>query len=220
MKIVIVEDHMMFREILRKICTVELQQTVVGEAEDGRRAVELVAGTNPDLVLLDLHLPKLDGFGVAEAIRQQAPETRILILSSHCDEYTVYRSERLRVHGFVDKNSNSLAALKQAIALVLQGKTSFSAEFQKIKAVRNNNPLSFDKVLTGRELTILPLVGASLTDAQIAERLRIAQDTVEKHRFNLMKKLGLRTTPELVRYARDHGFMLSAPKDDQNVMLP
>lgn len=219
-KIAIVEDHLMFREVLRKICTVELQHTIVGEAEDGRRAVELVAATNPELVLLDLHLPKLDGFGVAEAIRLQAPDIRILVLSSHCDEYTVYRSERLRVHGFIDKNSNSIDTLKQAIKQVAQGKTAFSTEFQKIKAARSKNPLSFDKVLTGRELTVLPLVGASLTDAQIAAHLRIAETTVEKHRFNLMKKLGLRTTAELVRYARDHGFMLLAPKSDSDVMLP
>lgn len=210
----------MFREVLRKICAVDLQYNVVGEAEDGRRAVELVMATNPDLVLLDLHLPKLDGFGVAEAIRLQAPETRILVLSSHCDEYTVYRSERLRVHGFVDKNTNSVAALKQAIGLVGQGKTSFSPEFLKIKAARNKNPMSFDKVLTERELNILPLVGSSLSDAQIAARLEISVSTVEKHRFNLMKKLGLRTTGELVRYARDHGFMLSAPKDGRDAMLP
>lgn len=205
---------------MRKICELELGHAVVGEAEDGRSAVELVRATNPHLVLLDLHLPKLDGFSVAEAIRLQAPEIKILVLSSHCDEYTVFRAERLRVNGFVDKNKNSVAALKEAIGAVAQGKASFSAEFLRIKATRNRNPTSFDKVLSDRELTILPLIGDSLTDAQISAKLHISGDTVEKHRFNLMKKLSVRTTAELVRYARDHGFMLAVPKDDPGAALP
>src|ERR1041384_2056843 len=101
-RIVIVEDHLMFREVLRKVCAVELKHDVVGEAADGRTAVEMVKSKRPDLVLLDLHLPGLDGFGVAEAIRRIAPATRILVLSSHCDEYTVFRAEQAHVQGFVD----------------------------------------------------------------------------------------------------------------------
>src|SRR5216110_1116853 len=106
-RIVIVEDHVMFREVLRKVCAVDLKLKVVGEAGDGQTAVQLVRETKPDLVLLDLHLPNLDGFGVAEAIHEYSPETRILVLSSHCDEYTVFRAERAGVQGFVDKNTNS-----------------------------------------------------------------------------------------------------------------
>jgi len=117
-RIVIVEDHLMFREVLRKVCGEELQHEVVGEAGDGTKAVEVVGRTLPDLVLLDLHLPSLDGFGVVEAIRKQAPHVKILVLSSHCDEYTVFRSEKAHVQGFVDKNTNSVATLKLAIAAV------------------------------------------------------------------------------------------------------
>lgn len=220
MRIVIVEDHLMFREVLRKVCTEELRHAVVGEADDGRRAVELVARTKPDLVLLDLHLPNLDGFGVVEEIRKSEPETRILVLSSHCDEYTVYRAERARVQGFVDKNTNTVATLKRAIKAVSQGRVSFSDAFLRVKAARLRDPHAFDKLLTDRERTMLSMIGEPLSDDEIAAKLHLSRETVEKHRFNLLRKLSLRTTPELVRYARDHGFNLSPPKNGGDAMLP
>lgn len=219
-RIVIVEDHLMFREVLRKVCSEDLGHEVVGEADDGRRAVDLVAQAHPDLVLLDLHLPNLDGFGVVEAIRKVAPEIRILVLSSHCDEYTVFRAEKARVQGFVDKNTNSVAGLKDAITAVTEGRVSFSPAFQRVKAARLKDPQSFDKLLTDRERTVLSLVGEPLTDEEISARLAISQETVEKHRFNLLRKLSLKTTLELVRYAREHGFTLSARQTGDDVMLP
>src|SRR5687768_9861355 len=112
----------MFREVLRKVCSEDLQHTVAGEASDGRRAVQLVTDTMPDLVLLDLHLPGLDGFRVVEEVRKIAPHLRVLVLSSHCDEYTVFQAERAHVNGFVDKNTNTVATLRQAIEAVVHGK--------------------------------------------------------------------------------------------------
>lgn len=210
----------MFREVLRKVCAVDLGHEVVGEAEDGRQAVAVVAETRPDLVLLDLHLPSLDGFGVVQAIRMRSPQVKILILSSHCDEYTVFRSERMRVQGFVDKNTNSVGMLQEAIRAVGQGKVWFSAAFQKAKASRLHDPRSFDKLLTERERDILALVGLPLSDAEISAELGIAAETVEKHRFNILRKLELQNTTELVRYARDHGFTLTARPSDGDALLP
>ncbi len=210
----------MFREVLRKVCTVDLRHKVVGEAGDGREAVEVVRTAKPELVLLDLHLPNLDGFGVVEEIRKLAPETRILVLSSHCDEYTVFRAERARVQGFVDKNTNTVAALKEAITAVVEGRVSFSEAFMRAKNARLRDPQSFDKLLTERERAVLSLIGAPLGDEEIGKRLAIATETVEKHRFNLLKKLGLATTTDLVRYARDHGFTMSAPRSGDDAMLP
>jgi DNA-binding NarL/FixJ family response regulator len=219
-RIVIVEDHLMFREVLRKLCADELRHEVVGEADDGEQAVEVVGRTAPDLVLLDLHLPSLDGFGVVEAIRKKSPLVKILVLSSHCDGYTVFRSERAHVQGFVDKNTNSVERLKAAISAVAQGKVWFSDVFLKAKAARHRDPNSFDKVLTDRERAVLTLVGTPLTDAEIARELEIAEETVEKHRFNILRKLGLHSTTELVRYAREHGFTLTARRGDDGALLP
>jgi DNA-binding NarL/FixJ family response regulator len=219
-KIILVEDHVMFREVLRKICVEELGHDVVGETGDGEEALSLIAGMHPDLVLLDLHLPSLDGFQVAERIRKIARDIRILVLSSHCDEYSVFRAERVRVQGFVDKNTNSVAMLKTAIAAIAQGQPWFSAAYQRARAARLKNPQSFDKLLTDRERAILALVALPLTDVEIARRLQISEETVAKHRLTIRRKLDLETTTELVRYAREHGFMLQAPPGGGDALLP
>jgi DNA-binding NarL/FixJ family response regulator len=210
----------MFREVLRKVCSDELRHQVVGEAEDGARAVEVVDKCHPDLVLLDLHLPSLDGFGVVEAIRQKAPAVKILVLSSHCDEYTVFRSERAHVQGFVDKNTNSVDTLKAAITAVSQGKVWFSEAFSRSKAARHRDQRSFDKLLTDRERAVMGLIAVPMTDAEISAELKISGETVEKHRFNILRKLELQSTAELIRYARDHGFTLSVRPGDDGAMLP
>lgn len=210
----------MFREVLRKVCARDLRHEVVGEAADGRTAVELVTKTKPDLVLLDLHLPNLDGFGVVEALQMVAPKVRILVLSSHCDEYTVFRVEKSRVQGFVDKNTNTITILKAAITAVGQGKVYYSEAFLRIKAARHDNPQSFDKLLTDRERAILALIGEPQSDREIATRLGISAETVEKHRFNLLGKLGLQSTTELARYAREHGFTLAVPPAGADSLLP
>ena len=220
MKIVIVEDHLMFREVLRKVCVRDLHHEIVGEAGDGRTAVELVLRTSPDLVLLDLHLPNLDGFGVVEALQQASPGIHILVLSSHCDDYTVFRAEHAYVQGFVDKNTNTVPTLKAAITAVGQGRTYFSESFLRIKAARHADPRSFDKLLTDRERAVLTLIGEPRSDSEIAVRLQISEETVEKHRYNILHKLGLQTAAALVRYARDHGFTLAAPPGDSAALLP
>lgn len=209
----------MFREVLRKVCETELGHRVVGEASDGRSAVALAANTKPELVLLDLHLPRLDGFAVLREIRKVEPAVRALVLSSHCDEYTVLEAERARVQGFVDKNTNTVATLKQAITAVAQGRGWFSEAFQAVKQARLGDPNSFDKLLTAREQQVVSLVGLPLEDEQIAARLGISVPTVAKHRFNALRKLGLRTRTDLARYAREHGLTgaLPAPDGDESV---
>jgi DNA-binding NarL/FixJ family response regulator len=219
-RIVIVEDHLMFREVLRKVCTEELGHEVVAEADDGKKAVATVAAAKPDLVLLDLHLPNLDGFGVVEEIRKALPRVRVLILSSHCDEFTVYRAERVRVQGFVDKNTNTVSTLKDAIRTVSEGRVWFSEAFKRAKAARLQDPKSFDKMLSEREQLVLVLAGAGLGDSVIAQRLGVSLDTAEKHRANVMKKIGVDSQPELMRYARAHGFTLPSSSAEGGALLP
>jgi DNA-binding NarL/FixJ family response regulator len=219
-RILIVEDHLMFREVLRKVCVRELHHEVVGEAGDGRSAVRLALTMAPDLLLLDLHLPNLDGFGVLDAVRRVAPDLRVLLLSSHCDAFTVFRAERSKVQGFVDKNTNTVSILKAAITAVVGGGIYFSDTFKQMKVKRQKDPHSFDKLLTEREQGMLPLLGEPLDDAEIATRLGVTIGTAEKHRFNIRRKLGLQSDAELMRYAREHGFTLGAPRAGDGAMLP
>ena len=209
----------MFREVMRKVCH-ELGHEIVGEAGEGRQAVELTLKTDPELVLLDLHLPNLDGFAVVEALQEVRPQVRILVLSSHCDDYSVFRAERAHVHGFVDKNTSTVTSLKSAIAAVEAGRSYFSPAFRRIKAARHSDPNSFDKLLTDREKAVLALIGEPLTDREIAIRLGIANETAEKHRFNILRKLALPTTAALMRYAHQRGFTLAVRHGDTDAMLP
>ena len=96
----------------------------------------------------------------------------------------------------------------------------FSETFQKVKSARHRDPNSFDKLLTDRERAVLLLLGEPLSDQEVAQRLDISQETVEKHRFNILRKLDLATTTELVRYAREHGFTLAARKSDDDAIVP
>ena len=123
MKFLIVDDHALIREAMRGVLLGLRSDSSVLEAADAQTALQtLQRHSDTDLVLLDLHLPNLDGFGVVEALRQVAPSVRILVLSSHCDDYTVFRAEKSHVHGFVDKNTNTVAILKEAITAVGEGR--------------------------------------------------------------------------------------------------
>jgi len=206
MRIVIVEDHALTRDLLHLLCKRDLNHEVVGEAADGRQAVEVIIRCKPDLVLLDLHLPEYSGFCVAEIIRRAGCRPRILALSSFCNDYTVYWIERIQFDGFVDKMASLVTNLQEAIATVAEGRAYFSDAYCKIKAARRQNPEAFEKVLTEREQRILAMIGDLLTDREIAERLEISGLTVEKHRSNMQRKLGLDNRTVLTRYAYQHGF--------------
>jgi len=209
---VIVEDHLFIRDILKKICSAELNFDVVAEASDGKQAVGEILRTQPDLVLLDLELIGTDGFTVIELVRRAGLTPRILVISSFLDDYTVYRIEKAMVHGFLDKNLNNVASVAAAIRAVSRGEARFSEAFQRSKAARHADPNSFDKVLSEREIAVLSMIGDSLGDQEIGERLNISDRTAEKHRFNIQKRLGLKSTRALVRYAQEHGFTHSVAR--------
>lgn len=210
MKIALVEDHLMLRELLRKACARDFGHQVIAEATTGPEAIAVVLATQPDLLILDLQLPGADGLTVLRAIRAGSASCRVLVLSSHCSEYTLYRVEKARVDGFVDKNSSTLAEVRKAVAAIGAGQCYFSARYQEAKAARRRDPQAFDKLLSEREQTVLILIGRLLTDEEAAGELGISSATVAKHRFNILKKLNLPSTPALARYARDRGFSEAA----------
>ncbi len=207
MRIVIAEDHLMFRKMLAKFCRRDLKHDVIAEAEDGRVAVEYVLQTKPDLLILDLNLPQLDGFDVIASVRPKQPSLNVIVLSSHCIDYTVYRAEELRVNAFLDKNTNTLDTVAEAIRRVADGRTFFSEEFLRIRAERKANTSSFDRILSPREIEVLRLAADAMNDDEIGLALSIAPLTAKKHRTAILEKLNLRSTPALIAYAHDHGFI-------------
>lgn len=205
MKIAIVEDERLFRDILRKACVDVLGHEVVGEAGTGFEALKVIPSTVPDLLILDIHLPDMDGLAVLDTIRRKRALIKTLAISSYFDEHTLARIERANVNGFIDKSTNTVAELNLAISTIEAGQTFFPARFMEARRAHCRDPLAFDKVLTDREQTILSLVGEPLSDAEIAAQLNLSPETVEKHRFNIMRKLGLTSRAESARFARRCG---------------
>jgi DNA-binding NarL/FixJ family response regulator len=205
MRIAIVEDERLFRDVLRKACVADLGHEVVGEAGTGREALLVVPETHPDLLVLDIHLPDMDGFEVLRSVRRKRALLKTLVISSYFDDYLLCRIERADVQGFIDKSTNTVSELSLAIAAIERGSTYFPMAFMEACRAHSRNPVAFDKVLTDREQTILSLVGEPLSDAEIAAQLRVSPETVEKHRFNIMRKLGLRSRAESARFARRCG---------------
>jgi two-component system invasion response regulator UvrY len=193
---------------------------VVAEAVDGHSAVKAALTSEADLILLDLALPGIDGFSVLEAIRKARCKAKVVAFSAARGDYIIFRIEKAGFDGFVDKSADSLVQLRSAIEAVNEGRRFFSESFYQAKEARLRNPMSFDKVLSDREREVLGLIGGSLSDEEIAERLGIQTRTVGTFRQKIMDKLNLHNTPKLIRYAHQHGFTQVPLPDQGGVAYP
>ncbi len=198
------DDHPIVREGLRGLLETEPGFRVIGEAADGREALELVEQLKPDVLIIDIVMPGLNGLEVAWQVSQRLPETRIIVLSMYADEVYVLRALRNGASGYVLKDS-STADLVQAVRNVIAGQRYLSpplseraieAYVEKAKDIPD-----LHTVLTGREREVLHLAAEGLNNTEIAERLSISPRTVATHRTNIMRKLGLQTQTDLIRYA-------------------
>jgi DNA-binding NarL/FixJ family response regulator len=211
MRIAIIEDERLFRDVLRKVCVTDLGHDVVGEAGTAREALKVVPAAMPDLLVLDVHLPDMDGLELLASLRQKRALLRALVISSYFDEHLLERIDHAGVQGFIDKSVNSVAELSLALAAIERGATYFAPSYAAARQIHRRNPQAFSKVLTDREQVILALVGEPLSDQEIAAQLALSPETVEKHRFNIMRKLGLRSRAESIRYARNCGLTPTVP---------
>jgi DNA-binding NarL/FixJ family response regulator len=206
MKIFLVDDHVIIRDVIRKICAERSEFTLVGETSFGSKSVEVILAKRPDLVVLDLCLPDISGFEVLKRVRSEGFRPRVLVVSGHLSPYLVFRLEGADVRGFFDKCFLGVDDLRQALDAMLCDRSYFSPTFREIQVKRHRDPVAFDKLLTTRELTILTLAAHKCHDAQIAELLDISPRTSETHRLTIMRKIGVRSTRDLIRYADANGF--------------
>ncbi len=206
MKIIIVEDHQLVREMLVMTCGSVVPGASVAGAATGGEGVTLARRLQPDVVFLDLALPDGDGVDFVPKIFAASPTARIVALTSHTDEFTLHRALRARVHGFVDKNEQPLEVLHAAVITVMDGRTYFSSAAQRLSLAMRNDPASFDKLLSDHEQRILGLLGEGLTNDEAAARIGLSGATVRTHRNNIMTKLGIHSTPQLILYAIEKGF--------------
>ncbi len=220
MKIVLIVDQAMFRDLLKKICREHFHLNVVGEAEDGASGLALCRKFKPDIVLLDLFLPDRDGIGMADELLAMDPDMRILALSSECDDYTLYRVLNSGMHGYVDKNRQSVEVLKHAIDEVIKGRVFFTEVVQQVRQRLRMEPKAFPKLLTDREQRVLEVLGSGLSNEEASRELKLSRYTVQLHRRNIMTKLGLHRTPDLVRYAVTKGFAKINAFREKNAASP
>jgi DNA-binding NarL/FixJ family response regulator len=198
--IVVAEDHALVRQGLRLMLSVEPRLKWCGECGDGERALELVRTLMPDVLLLDLGLPRLDGLSVMQAITAAELPTRVLVVTARQDPQSFQAALAFGAHGYMLKTDDA-DALVAAIRTVAEGGYHVSAELAGLMAPADVEPI---EALTSRELDIASRVGSGLSSKQIGVELGISEHTVRKHRENIARKLGLRNAAELVAWVVRH----------------
>lgn len=193
----------MVREALGALLAREPDIQIIGEAADGREAVALALELRPDVMVLDISLPDMDGIEVARTLRLRAPEVKVLALSVHNDPHYVREMLKAGAAGYVDKSS-ALEELVRAIRLVMQGKLYLSPELTR-EALGPRFTGINNARLSQRERQVIALLANGKRSLQIAGELNISLATVEAHRRNIMRKLGLHSVADLTRYAIRHG---------------
>ena len=207
LQLVIVEDQELFRRLLVDLCTKQFRHVVAGEAGTAAEALQVIPRVRPDVVLLDLQLPDGDGLDVAQELFGKMPELRVVVLTSLRDEVTVHRVRELGIQGFVDKNVQEPAVLREAIEAVAAGRVYYSEVLQQVQQGMRTDPVAYNKVLSEREQALLQLLGHGLTNEEAGARMGLAAGTVHSHRRNIMHKLGIGSQAELIRYALRKGFV-------------
>ncbi len=203
-RILIADDHAIVREGLRALIAAKPGMTVVGEAVDGIEAVQKARDLQPDVILLDLLMPRQDGVAAITEIRQQDPDARILVLTSYAEDAKVFTAIKAGARGYLLKDS-SPQELIQAIHDIHQGQSSLHPSIA-LKVIQELNrpeeePSEDDIPLTDREIEVLRLVAQGLTNQEIADILIISERTVGTHVSNILDKLHLTNRTQAALYA-------------------
>jgi DNA-binding NarL/FixJ family response regulator len=205
-RVLLAEDHTIVRKGLRSLLDGEAGIEVIGEAEDGREAVEKVGQLLPDVVLMDITMPSLNGLEATRQIKKRFPEVKVVILTMHANEEYIFQILRAGASGYLVKQA-APTELLSAIQAAYRGESFLSpsisrkviAEYiQQAEATAEKD--SYDQ-LTDREREVLQLIAEGHPNREIADLLHISVKTVETHRANLMDKLDIHSTAELTRYA-------------------
>jgi DNA-binding NarL/FixJ family response regulator len=211
-RVLLADDHKLIRAGLRLVVDQQPDLSVVGEADDGRQAVELAKSLKPDVVVMDIGMPNLNGIEAARQIREIRPDAAVVMLSMHSDEGYVLRAFGAGARAYLLKDS-ATTDLVQAIHAVVEGKSFFSPAVSKVllqdymrKLQRSGAEDSYD-LLSPREREVLQLVAEGKSNKEIASLLNLSVYTVETHRAKIMQKLNLKGVPELILYAVRKGII-------------
>lgn len=214
--VLLAEDHTIVREGFRKMLELEKDIKVVGEASDGRQTIALVKKLQPDVIIMDIAMPLLNGLEATRQIRKLFPTAKVLMLSAHSDDAYVQNAIEAGALGFLLKQTSAHDVCR-AIREIHQGKTLFSPAISKRRdhlhpQTRDRSGVLHKKVaaLTSREMEVLQLIAEGKANKETAAELGIGMKTVEKHREHLMEKLDIHDTAGLTRYAISAGIIESS----------
>jgi DNA-binding NarL/FixJ family response regulator len=223
-RVLIADDHTVLRDTLRLLLEMNGEVEVVGEASDGRQAIDLAEQLKPDVVLMDTAMPGLNGIEATAQIRKHLPRTKVLVLSGYGHEDQVRAALRAGASGYVLKSSSS-DELLLAIRTVNQSNTYLSQSLAEGDRLRSyllapENRGGKEAALSAREREVLQLIAEGYTNRAIAERLFISVKTVEAHKEHIVQKLGVRGSAELIRYAIRKGLIFVETDTDLGVDSP
>lgn len=209
-RILIADDHAIVREGLRRLLEAEEDLEVCGEAADGSEALEQVEKLHPELVILDINMPRVGGLETLERLRAKHPGIKVVLLSVHDDAPFIQSAVALGADAYVLKSGRASEVIA-AVRAALKGGSYFSPPVareivEQLRAPNRTRSEPFS-LLSARERQVLHLIADGLSAKQIALELEISSKTVEAHRTSLMRKLGARKATELVRYALRHGLI-------------
>ena len=211
-RVLILEDDALLSSLLLDWFAQKPDWEVVGHATNGEDGIQLCRTKKPDLVLVDVAMPRMDGLTAAQQIRQERPETKLLVLTCHSDPFTIQQVHKIGAQGYVSKTS-SLVLLAEAIQNILAGGTYYDETFR-----RSSRPLAapeaFHKILSPREIEVLRLVAEGYADALISSKLGISPNTVAAHRRSIRIKLDAHNDRDMVFYARQWGLSPTRPPPD------
>jgi two-component system response regulator NreC len=212
LRILLADDHIVMRTGLRALLERQPNLEVVGESENGRETVGLAASLRPDVVVMDVGMPALNGIEATQMIVTQCPTVAVVILSMHADESYVMRALKAGARGYLLKDS-AAADLIGAIQAISQGKSFFSPKVSRILAedyvrvLKQKGAVDTYDLLTSREREILQLLAEGKANKEVATALNISPYTVETHRSHILQKLNLHNSAELVLYAVRKGII-------------
>jgi DNA-binding NarL/FixJ family response regulator len=208
MRILIADDHGIVRGGMKLLIDRQPDMEVVGEAEDGVEAVEMALKLKPDLAVLDVSMPRLTGLQAARQIKAHLPDCQVLILSMHDDQRYVFEALKAGASGYVLKREVDQSLL-DAVRAVHRGEAFLTNAVERslIREWMSDSATGPEEPLSPREQEVLKLIAEAHTNKSIAETLHLAEKTVESHRANILRKLGMRDRVELVRYAVRRGLI-------------
>ena len=207
-KIIIADDHLMVREGLKQLLELQGDIEVIGQADDGIQCLDMINKLKPDVVLLDINMPNMNGIQTLQVLRQNQNKIKILILTIHNEIEYLLKAVEIGVDGYVLKDSDS-SVLKKAIMAVYEGETYIEPSLTPLMKDRLEkiNKQNDDEILTRREVEVLKLLAEGLFNKEIAYKLSISEKTVKNHVSNIFKKIGVFDRTQAAVYAIKNNFV-------------